>query len=181
MAQGVGGSNPLIHPNFKQLTFVLQLPRRPSTVLPGWGSIFMKILRILLHSFVLAIANVGSIIAGFGIYQILKPANQIAVQAPSAVVFSVIAFLLWSFLFRSLSITHLSLQERNEIAWMFVFALVWAPIIFVPLHYVTQGYLTAFGNILGIWLFQVPTNFLAIVVARKLSCSNKGAREVVLT
>lgn len=41
-------------------------------------------------------------------------------------------------------------------------------LIFVPLHYVSQGYLTSIGNILGIWFFQVPVNLLAILAAHKL-------------
>ena len=31
--------------------------------------------------------------------------------------------------------------------------------------FVTQGYLTSFGNILSIWLFQLPFNLLALMVA----------------
>ena len=141
----------------------------------------MKIFRILLHSLVLAIVNLGSIIVGFYIYYILKPANQIAVQVPFAMIFSIIAFLLWSVLVRRLPIEHLSLQGRNEFGWTFLFALVWSPVIFVPLHFITQGYLTSFGNILGAWFFQIPTNLLAILMVNKLVYAGNDVDEITLT
>ncbi len=141
----------------------------------------MKIFRILLHSLVLAIVNIGSIIVGFYIYAVLRPANQLAVQVPFAMIFSIIAFLLWSVLVRRLPIEHLPLQGRNEFGWTFLFALVWSPVIFVPLHFITQGYLTSFGNILGAWLFQIPTNLLAILVVNKLVYAGNKVDEITLT
>ena len=141
----------------------------------------MKVFRILLHSLVLAIVNLGSIIVGFYIYYILKPANQLAVQVPFAMIFSIIVFLLWSVLVRRLPIEHLPLQGRNEFRCTFLFALVWSPVIFVPLHYITQGYLTSFGNILGCWRFQIPTNLLAILVVNKLVYTRNEIDEITLT
>jgi len=126
----------------------------------------MVALRLLLHSFVLALANIIFIIAGFGIYHLLKPTNQIAVQAPSAALMCIIAFLLWSLLVRRFCGQDLLFQDKNEFAWAFLMALLWSPVIFVPFHYIARGYLTSFGNMLAIWLFQIPTNFLALVVVK---------------
>ncbi len=128
----------------------------------------MKILRILLHSFTLAVINICSILAGFGVYQLFKSYNQIVIQTPFAALFSIIAFLLWSLIIQRFSLGWLSLQGIKEFALTFFFALIWSPAIFVPLHYLGRGYLTSFGNIAGLWLYQIPSNFLALLVLRKL-------------
>jgi len=127
----------------------------------------MRFLRVILHGFVLALANIVFILVGFGIYHLLRPANQLAVQASSAAILCIIAFLLWSLSIRRLSGGYLSLVDRGDFRWAFLLAMVWAVIIFVPLHYIGRGYLTSFANVLGTWLFQVPTNFLALVAVRK--------------
>ena len=127
----------------------------------------MKSLRVFLHGFVLTLINIGAILVGFGIYHLLKPVSQIAVQAPSAAILCIIAFLLWGLLVRRLSAGNLSLRGRGEFARTFLLALLWSPVIFVPLHYIGRGYLTSFGNIRAMWLFQIPTNLLALVVVKR--------------
>lgn len=101
------------------------------------------------------------------IQSLLKPVNQVAVQVPVAAMVSIIGFVSWRFFTRRLSL--FAWLSGGELAWVYLAALLWTPLIFVPLHYVSQGYLTSIGNILGIWLFQVPVNILAILAAHKLS------------
>ena len=129
----------------------------------------MKTLRICLYGFVLTIANMGSIITGFMVYHLLKPANQLAVQLPVAAILSIIAFVAWSWLIQHLAFKRLALQEPSEFLWIYIVSLLWFPIIFVPLHYVTQGYLTAVGNIVAVLFFQLPVNGMAIVIAILIS------------
>ena len=127
----------------------------------------MKTLRLLLHGFVLAFTNIACIIVGFGIYQLFRPANQIAIQAPSAAFLCVVVFSLWSWSVRRLTGQILSLQGRGEFAGTFLLALLWCPTIFIPLHYIGRGYLTSFANIWATWLFQVPTNILTLLAVKK--------------
>lgn len=129
----------------------------------------MKTIRLGLHSLVLALTNIGFIIVGFGIYYSLRPVNQIAVQAPTAAVLCIIGFLFWSVTVRRLPVKDFSLRGTGELAWTYLLALLWSPVIVVPLHYVTQGYLTSWGNIIGVWLFQIPTNLLALLAASTLA------------
>ena len=129
----------------------------------------MKALRIGLHSLVLAALNIGCIVAGFSVYHLLRPANQLAVQVPVAVISCVAGFVLWTVVLWHLAGDNLSLRGKAEFAWTFVLALLWSLVLFVPLHFVTQGYLTSAGNVLGIWLFQAPTNAVAIVAARAVT------------
>ena len=41
-------------------------------------------------------------------------------------------------------------------------------LLFVPLHYVTQGYLTGVENILVSWAFMAPVNAAALWAAGRL-------------
>ena len=116
----------------------------------------MGFLRISLHSFVLSLVNIGSIIIGVGVYHLLKPNNQILT-----------IFALWSLFIHNLHFKYISLQCSSELVLTYLAAFVWAPIIFVPLHFITQGYLTSIGNVIAIWLFQLPTNFLTILIANR--------------
>lgn len=139
----------------------------------------MRILRICLHSLVLTVANIGFIIVGFGVYHLLKPVNQIAIQAPVAAILCITAFVVWSLFIPRLPFKGLPLQGTSELAWVYLAALLWSPIVFVPLHYITQGYLTSVGNILATWFFQLPVNFLAILTANILArIGNKAAESV---
>lgn len=127
----------------------------------------MKTFRLLLHSFVLALTNIACIIVGFGIYQLFRPVNQIAIQAPSAAFICIVVFSLWSWSVQRLAGQSLSLRGKEELAGTFVLALLWSPTIFIPLHYIGRGYLTSFANIWATWLFQVPTNILALLTVKK--------------
>ncbi|MBI4504296.1 MAG: hypothetical protein HY691_02080 [Chloroflexi bacterium] len=135
----------------------------------------MATLRAPLHGLILSLANVVSIIVAFGIYTLVRPANQIALQAPVAAALSVLGFALWVLLAGRLAGGGKGLAARNDFVWAFVSALLWAPAVFVPLHYVTQGYMTSIGNIVALWAFQVPTNLAAMLVARSVALRRSPA------
>lgn len=128
----------------------------------------MKVFRIGLHSLVLTLTDIVAILFGFWMYKLVLiqlPVNQIAVQAPVALVFCVLAFAVWSWLVRRL-VNRLALRDRDEYLWTYIAALLWSPAIFVPLHYVTQGYLTDIGNIIGLWVFQSLANIATLALVR---------------
>ena len=131
----------------------------------------MTLLRVCLHSFVLTITDLGSIILAFGFYSILRSimsVNQRVVQGSIAAIFCIIIFALWSLVVTRLPTKTLSLQGNRELVWTYFAALLWAPVIFIPLHYITQGYFTSFGNIIAIWLFQIPVNLFTMLISRKI-------------
>jgi len=125
----------------------------------------MKLFRISLNSFIMVIANIGAIYCGFIIYHLLKPANQIAVQLPVAVILSISGFVIWNLFLRINFLKKFTIKEKHEFIYIYFAALLWVPLIFVPLHYVSQDYLTSFGNIIAIWIFQLPVNLISIVAA----------------
>jgi hypothetical protein len=135
----------------------------------------MKILRICLFGVVLACANIGGVIVGFVVYDLVKRANQMGIQVPVAAFSSIGAFVAWGWLICHLPFKRLSLQGIDEFLLTYVASLLYFPVIFVPLHYGTQGYFTSIGNILAVLLFQLPVNALAVGGAALVSYS-KTAR-----
>jgi hypothetical protein len=133
---------------------------------------FNKITRIGVNSFTLVIINIASVIVAFGLYKIIHqnfPLNQITTQAPIAALLSISGYLVWSLIVHKLKPSiNLQLQKLNEYVWVFLASLLWNPIIFIPLHYFTQGYLTSSGNIINFWLFQIPVNLLSLLTAANL-------------
>lgn len=126
---------------------------------------FMRVFKVILHSFILAIVNVASIVFGFGIYHYFMQYNQLAIQAPIAVVFSIIIFTSWIVILKYKNIKKLFPQEWLEFLLILIFSFAWLPLIFIPLHYITQGYLTYFGNIYMMWIFQIPANIIIVLIA----------------
>ena len=131
----------------------------------------MTLLRVSLHSVVLTMMDLGTIILAFGFYSILRSivtANQRIVQGSFAALLCILIYALLSLAITRLPIKALSLQGNSEMIWTYFAAFLWVPVIFIPLHYFTQGYITSFGNIIAIWLFQIPVNLLALLISRKL-------------
>ena len=135
----------------------------------------MRFGRPILHGFALAAVTCGAIVVGFAIYRATGLSNQIAIQVLAAGLVCVFGFALWAYLVHRLSRGRASLADMRELGGAYLAAFVWTPVLFVPLHYVTQGYLTRFGNILATWLFQLPFNLLALMVANgRLLVDAKG-------
>ena len=127
----------------------------------------MKTVRILLHGFVLLAANLIGIMVGFVTYYALGARDQLGTQLPIGVLFSVLLYLVWALLLRKLPFTKLRLYSTREQVLAGLCSLFWNPVIFIPLHYFTQGYLTSSGNIVALAAFQIPANIIAILVAWK--------------
>ena len=124
-----------------------------------------EVARFLLHGLALAAVNVGAVLVGFAVYKISGIERQLAVQIPVAVAISVAAFGLWYVIVGRVTSGRAALGSLTAYVWTYVLAFGWFAAIFVPLHYVTQGYLTSFANIYYAWLFQAPTNVAALAAA----------------
>ncbi len=119
----------------------------------------------ILHGFALVVITLVAMAVGFAVYRLVGLRNQIAVQVLTAGIVCVTVFAVWGFVVHRLSRGRLSLAGLKELGVAYAAALLWTPVLFVPMHYVTQGHLTGFGNILSTWMFQVPFNLLALMVA----------------
>lgn len=122
----------------------------------------MNAARVLLQSAALAGINLCSVVAAFVVYTLVRPAHQLLFQAFFAGLVSVVLFALWLRLTQPSAACRL--RGRQALVIYFL-AFLWAPALFVPLHYMTRGYLTSFSNITALWLFQAPVNVVAIAMA----------------
>jgi hypothetical protein len=119
-------------------------------------------------SLVLVITNITGILVGFAAYHLLKPVNHMAVQVPMAATVCIIGYVSWHAFSQRVLSKRFARPSGGELVWVYLAALLWSPLLFVPLPYLTQGYLTSIGNILAIWLFQIPVNLLALLAATKM-------------
>lgn len=124
----------------------------------------MKLTRILIHGIALAMINLASVIAGFFVYAALRPINQSAIQLPTGLLFNTGLFLIWFILSRHLFRGALALRKPLECFWVTAAALLWSPLLFYPLHFMTQGYLSAWSNIAGLWIYQLFVNAILLLI-----------------
>jgi hypothetical protein len=130
----------------------------------------MKIVRILTQGFILTFINIAAILVAFAIYKVVDniiSVNQRALQTPVAMVLSVAAFVAWIFIANRF-FSRLYLRGSGEHLAVFFGALLWNPVLFTILHYITRGYLTSFANILLLWVFQIPVNLVAVLIAMRI-------------
>ncbi|MBN2564789.1 MAG: hypothetical protein JXB46_03680 [Candidatus Eisenbacteria bacterium] len=125
----------------------------------------LRVGRALLHGFLLAVVSIGSILVGYAVYVASGLRDQIAIQVLVAGALCAAAFAVLGWVLHRASSGRLSLVSLRELGAAYASAFLWSAVIFVPLHYITQGYLTALGNVLGIWLFQLPFNLLSLLIA----------------
>ena len=125
----------------------------------------MKFARIALHGVVLTSINIVSIVAGFLAYQYLfRHQHPIQIQVPVALAVTSLGFLFWKMLVRVSGKVSIMMNGFPEYFAVYCVAFIWTPVLFIPAHRVFAGYVTAPGNILAIWMFQMWANALALAV-----------------
>ena len=120
--------------------------------------------RRIVHAGVLAIANLGGIWVGFLAFDKIGAGNQISVQLPVAVLFSLAVFTVWAKLMNTAGPARFRFHGRNDGPWVYCLTPVLAAVVFVPLHFATVGYLTALTNVLALWGFQLVANMFVVPV-----------------
>jgi hypothetical protein len=134
--------------------------------MPGTGTQqerLMNVRRVGLHSLALVLADFAGILGGFLAYKAFD-FNQILIQLPVAFTLSILLFLAWFIALRAFGCKQLLLPDLKELLLVFVFSVVLALVIFVPLHFFTQGYLTASRNLALLALYQMPVNLIALCI-----------------
>lgn len=121
-------------------------------------------MKYIFYGLLLSLINLISIILGFVFYYLFKTPNQIEIQLPIAVLLSCLFFTMSVFLLIK-SKKEISMSAFSVIR-IYLFSMLWTPVVFVPLHYVTQGYLTSMENILYTWFFQAATNILVLAMSK---------------
>ncbi len=137
----------------------------------------MKALRILLHGSALLASNLAGIVIGFFAFALMGAKNQIAVQLPVAVLVSIGLYLSWILVLRLPPFRAIRLHGGRECFHAGVASLLIGPLVFVPVHYLTQGYLTAVGNLLAFAAFQIPVNSIGILMGYRIGKASEGNAE----
>jgi hypothetical protein len=135
-------------------------------------------MRDIVHGFMLSLANLSSIILGFVIYYIIKPPNQIMIQLPMAIILSCIIFSAYVYIYSKTKIGKNKYISTKSCFMIYIYSLACAPVIFIPAHFITQGYLTSLENIIYMWIFQAITNIIVIYISSlviKSLFDNKGS------
>lgn len=130
--------------------------------------------RRIVHSVVLALLNLFAVVVGFATFKSIGGSNQIGIQAPIAFVISVVVFVIWTGLVNTRGPVRLGLRGWRDGGWILGLASIVAAVVFVPVHYATAGYLTAFSNILALWAFQIPTNAVAVAIGVTIGANARG-------
>jgi hypothetical protein len=125
----------------------------------------MECMKNIVHGFMLSLANLSSIILGFIIYFIIKAPNQIMIQGPIAIVLSCMIFSTYVYIYSKTKIGKNNYMSTKSCFMIYIYSLVCTPIIFIPAHFITQGYLTSLENIIYMWLFQAITNIIVIYIS----------------
>ncbi|MBN1920097.1 MAG: hypothetical protein JW892_02535 [Anaerolineae bacterium] len=134
----------------------------------------MEVLKLLIHGLGLAGINFAAVLLGFAVYFLLRPAPQLAVQLPVAIAASILGFALWVYISKVLFAARAMLEGWKDYLGVYLAAWLWSPLIFVPLHYLGTGYVTAFSNVIALWAFQAPVNLVALGII--YLCYNHGNR-----
>ncbi|HPD74038.1 MAG TPA: hypothetical protein PLX95_01990 [bacterium] len=121
-----------------------------------------------LTGFILAFINIISILGGFLVYHFTQAETQRPIQIISACTFSIVIFILWGFLFRKIFKKN-NLKNKKDNLITYISSLLLSPLIFISLHYISEGYLTSAQNIYAMLMFQVPTNLLVLIIYKNFS------------
>ena len=119
--------------------------------------------RVLVHSLVLAVSNICAILAGFVVYVLTRPADQLEVQIPVAIAMTLVLFSVWCLVTQRGAWTGLRFERAIEGLWVYVAAFPWAWVLFVAVHHTTQGYLTSWRNVAMLAAFQAVVNVVAVL------------------
>lgn len=129
----------------------------------------MKIARVLYHGLAVTLIDLGCILIGYAVWWVLRQmgavTSQLLVQAASAGFLILTAVAFWIELFPIARWKPMHLRSGLEYWLVLPASLLWFPVLFYPLHFMTQGYMSKFENVLAVWAFQLPVNALALWAA----------------
>jgi hypothetical protein len=121
----------------------------------------METRKLALNSAVIAVLNLASFVIGFFVFRISGSSAQRIVQGTAAFLAAIALVTGWLILSRNFN----GLSPGRDYPRIFLWAFPWAVVIFVPVHFLVTGYLTGFGNISAIAVYQFAMNALALTLA----------------
>ena len=117
--------------------------------------------KLLLSAFVFAVINFTGIATGFMAFHLSGREYQLMIQVPVAAAVSIAGVVVWLLYFGRLHRLELEIDSILVFLLNFPFAAV----LFTGLHFLVTGYLTAFSNIVGVWVFAFLANLPALALS----------------
>lgn len=120
-------------------------------------------MRILTNGFILVLADIiGITIGALAAWSLTGSAHQVWLQLPVAVIVTVSIFMIWRIIVRKVTSGKFLIIDPTELSQCLIVSIVIMPLLFVPIHYITQGYLTSLGNLIALAVYQLFVNAIAI-------------------
>ncbi|MCK5684212.1 hypothetical protein KAJ27_08820 [bacterium] len=123
----------------------------------------MSIYKILFHSLILAVFNLVSIIAGFSVSKLFSGVNQFLIQIPFALVVTIFLFIFWDYLLKKMKVESLIIRKKS-LFYIYTFAFGFSPVLYYIFRLIFSEILRSFGNIPGIWMFQLAGNLFIVFI-----------------
>ncbi len=123
-----------------------------------------SVIIILLHGFFLIAANLFSIMAAFTIIQVAGFDGDKLIQGTLALFVNIIIYFL---VFKLMAGIQKEIMQLNTIAMgilILMVSMALLPLVFYPMHYLTNGNWSSIDNLMTIWPFQVIVNGLCLVL-----------------
>lgn len=121
----------------------------------------MSIYCILLHSLVLSLMNYSAVFIGYYIASVFPGISRLIVQVPVALVISAMLFMLWDYLLNKFEIEAMALKKK-VLFYIYTFAFAFSPVLYVLFKPALSFLLKEFGEIPGIWMFQLAGNLVIV-------------------
>jgi len=115
----------------------------------------MKMIMWAFYSFLMTVFNLTSIIGGFYIFKAFRFSNQMVVQSFIAIIINIMILFVWYYINNLyLKSYGMVIKAIKNLIYVSLAGMLWTPFVFIPIHFVTQGYMTSFENIIAIWIYQ---------------------------
>jgi hypothetical protein len=136
----------------------------------------MQAFKLIANATIIGLLNLTSFVIGYYIFSLSGSGEQRLVQGTAAMIVGVGLVVAWLVVFRRFN----RLKIEYDFLWVFFLAFPCTAVIFVPVHYLVTGYLTAISNLSAIGAYQFPMNILAVSIsAAILKRRENAAPEVV--
>jgi hypothetical protein len=117
---------------------------------------------IVLAGFFLAIISIMAIHFGENLLFYLGPFNTVSIQSPLALIIAMLIFFFYMYVLHRIEFFDLKIYSLDDSLLIFAVSVAWSPILYLLLHYYTNGVWVNWKAIFSILFWQIPTNLLIV-------------------
>jgi len=128
----------------------------------------MQKIKIPINSLVLALINLGAIFLSLEILNTSQISNNLAwAAAVLAVIFSILGYWIYRYIIKSFN-EKVVIMQGIAFVYFYIFTLIWMAVIYTFGYFILRGAWPEFKNLVMLWTFQLPTNYLALYIVYKI-------------